>query len=207
MFTAAESTHLPLRARSVSRLRSALTPRSLLEFSSSFVSELKVSVNAPAGAILPSYLLAIYQQPLTKEGEKPAPPTQVSVHPVHSLILAANCVRIPVLEPADPIHSSPFKTTLPVKPLGRPAPESFPLLRIYMYTKRQQSLQTALLPAGAVLPSSLLPEAQTSPEEHAQAVREAAQHRAQTYTAHALLQSIHKVMSLWQNVRARAWHF
>ncbi|KAF9498854.1 hypothetical protein BDN71DRAFT_1493811 [Pleurotus eryngii] len=191
---------------------------SLPEFSSSFVSgllavktsaittptwpkELEVSVNAPAGAILPSHLLAIYRQPPTKEGEKPAPPTQVTVHPVHSLILAANCARIPVLEPTETIHSS-FKTTLPVKPLGLPAPESFPLLQMYLYTKRQQSLQTALLPVGCVLPPSLHPEAPTSPEEHTQAVLEAAQHLAQTYTAHALLQSIHKVMSLWQNVRA-----
>ncbi|KAJ8698820.1 hypothetical protein PTI98_005488 [Pleurotus ostreatus] len=170
---------------------------SLPEFSSSFVSgllavktsaittptwpkELEVSVNAPAGAILPSHLLAIYRQPPTKEGEKPVPPTQVTVHPVHSLILAANCARIPVLEPSEPIRSSPFKTTLP----------------------RQQSLQTSLLPVGCVLPPSLHPEAQTSPEEHTQAVLEAARHLAQTYTAHALLQSIHKVMSLWQNVRA-----
>ncbi|KAF7432659.1 hypothetical protein PC9H_004601 [Pleurotus ostreatus] len=192
---------------------------SLPEFSSSFVSgllavktsaittptwpkELEVSVNAPAGAILPSHLLAIYRQPPTKEGEKPVPPTQVTVHPVHSLILAANCARIPVLEPSEPIRSSPFKTTLPVKPLGLPAPESFPLLQMYLYTKRQQSLQTSLLPVGCVLPPSLHPEAQTSPEEHTQAVLEAARHLAQTYTAHALLQSIHKVMSLWQNVRA-----
>ncbi|KAK7018614.1 hypothetical protein R3P38DRAFT_2983519 [Favolaschia claudopus] len=66
------------------------------------------------------------------------------IFPVHALILAAHCSKLPPLPPAAP-HSS-GNVHLPVLPLALPSAPAFSLIHSFLYTKSLSSVLTALFP-------------------------------------------------------------
>ncbi|KAF5337606.1 hypothetical protein D9758_014915 [Tetrapyrgos nigripes] len=83
--------------------------------------------------------------------------SQALIIPVHHLILAAHCARLPTLPP------SPFQTRgrdyldLPVVPISLPSPHAFTLIHKYLYTHSLDDVLKSLIP----LPSSFLPSSST----------------------------------------------
>lgn len=108
-------------------------------------SELNVVVNDET-VILPSHILAVF-------GKAPPPgstaPRQVTLYPVHSLVLKAHCAHLPVPPPAypPPQHVNGEQTLqLPVWSICLPSPQTYPALSVYLYTKNVQRLMRSLLP-------------------------------------------------------------
>ncbi|KAH9474705.1 hypothetical protein JR316_0013170 [Psilocybe cubensis] len=111
-------------------------------------SELDVVVN-DATIILPSHVLAVF-------GKAPPPgssaPRQVTLYPVHSLVLKAHCAHLPLPPPTleVPNHVSGEQTVkLPVWSICLPSPEAYPALSVYLYTKDIQRLLRNLVPMPA----------------------------------------------------------
>ncbi|KAJ8507770.1 hypothetical protein ONZ45_g9885 [Pleurotus djamor] len=171
--------------------------------------EMEVDISSLVNADIPTHVLLVYRQPPTKQGEQPAPPAitkSAMLIPVHSVVLAAHCANLPPLEPSSveviPTSSGGAKVTLPVKPLGVPAPELFSLVNTYLYTKNPMQLFSALLPKGCAVPEPLRPQSLSSMDEKLAAVRSLGQHVAQTYTPNDILQSIFRTNGVWRNVCA-----
>ncbi|KAF9078622.1 hypothetical protein BDP27DRAFT_1309890 [Rhodocollybia butyracea] len=64
--------------------------------------------------------------------------------PVHSLVLAAQCARLPELR--TPKHAVSHTLSLPVIPLAVPSPAAFTILRTFMYDHRLDAVLKALFP-------------------------------------------------------------
>ncbi|CAK5278082.1 unnamed protein product [Mycena citricolor] len=69
------------------------------------------------------------------------------IYPVHGVLLAAHCAKLPRLPPA-----SPAGHTVPILPLAVPSPSAFALIHTWMYTGRLDAVLAALIP----LPTSFL---------------------------------------------------
>ncbi|EPS98205.1 hypothetical protein FOMPIDRAFT_1127030 [Fomitopsis schrenkii] len=109
-------------------------------------SEVEIEV-ADAPADLPTHMLAVYKKDLA-EGERNA----VTMLAVHRCIWDINCAHVPSLPPSDPTPTScsasfdAVRLTVPIVPLGLPAPDAFRELLCYLYTKRADELAAELLP-------------------------------------------------------------
>ncbi|KAJ6531264.1 hypothetical protein B0H19DRAFT_967008 [Mycena capillaripes] len=66
------------------------------------------------------------------------------IFPVHALVLAAHCSKLPRLPPPAPRAST--SVHLPVLPLALPSAPAFSILHAFMYSKRLDAVLTALFP-------------------------------------------------------------
>lgn len=91
----------------------------------------------------PTHMLAVHaaSTPSAASGSQQKP-RQVTLFPTHSLVLAAHCANLPILPAGSaPIAASATTASVPVVPLCLPAPEAFPLLQSYLYTKSPSTLR------------------------------------------------------------------
>ncbi|KIL61205.1 hypothetical protein M378DRAFT_82751, partial [Amanita muscaria Koide BX008] len=102
-----------------------------------------VPVRAPSENEYPTHILAISSSSSSSD--------QVRLFPVHSLVLASQCVRLPRFPPSQANLSS-SQVTLPVLPMSIPSPATFAILHQFMYDHRLDSVLKALFP----LPPSFL---------------------------------------------------
>ncbi|KAF8624670.1 hypothetical protein AX17_007001 [Amanita inopinata Kibby_2008] len=77
---------------------------------------------------------------------------QIRLFPVHSLVLASHCARLPRLPPSQAGASSSTQVMLPVLPMSLPSPAAFTILHQFMYHHRLDTVLKALFP----LPSNFL---------------------------------------------------
>jgi hypothetical protein len=107
---------------------------------SQLTATLKASLRASSGEpAYPTHILAI------SSAKSSAAPNAEQVHlfPVHAIVLAANCARLPALPPSNPSPSS-SSVTLPVLPLSLPSPAAFHVVHQYLYTHRLDAVMTSL---------------------------------------------------------------
>ena len=115
--------------------------------------------------------------------------TRVFVFPVHAIILAIHCARLPAFPPSSsrtPAEAG-SKITLPITKLFIPNPETFSILLHYLYTKHEDRLFSALLPI---------------PLEDGKSIDELSRTYSSTFTVQALLSHANRVRGLWNNVVA-----
>ena len=127
--------------------------------------------------------------------QQPANRRKVNLYPVHSLVLAAQCAKMPPFPPTPTIPTdqpSPQVIKLPVLFITIPHPESFTALLVYLYCKDPTKLAKDLMP---------LPPPPTLFEDHSQVMQYATK-LAMTFTEVALLRIASLVHGLWQNVCA-----
>jgi hypothetical protein len=164
----------------------------------SLPTELSILVN-DLSCDMPSHMLAVHSRP--QNAPLSHTPRQVTLYPIHHVILAAHCTSLPPL-PLNPTPATPESVgshiTLPVVPLCIPHPETFPHFSAYLYTRRTSALIASLLPAGIPPPPSLT----ISAPDFLETLREFSTKLAKTYTVHALLGHAVKINGLWRNVCA-----
>lgn len=140
----------------------------------------------------PTHVLAAY-----------APNCQnVTLFPVHSIVLAAHCHNFPPLatptEPLPPNH-------LPVQPFCIPHVQSYAALSQYLYTHRQDLLFASLcapLPPPKFFPTTPHSTSSPLPSISKDDMLKFARELSETYTEHKLLQSISSIHFLWKDVYA-----
>ncbi|KAJ7824756.1 hypothetical protein B0H14DRAFT_3110858 [Mycena olivaceomarginata] len=162
---------------------------------------------APAPPSYPTHALAI-GLPVSKSSPSAADAPQ-AVFPVHAVVLAAHCAKLPRLPPASPPSSRSSSITLPVLPLALPSPQAFAILHAYMYTHRIDAALGALLPlppaflaslAAAQDPSAALAAALAQPStRHALSAHLLA---AAGTSLSALMAHAGHVKELWQDMVA-----
>ena len=154
-------------------------------------SEIEIEV-ADAAADLPTHMLAVYKKDLA-EGERNA----VTMLAVHRCIWDVNCAHVPSLPPSTSSPSSystsldAVRLTVPIVPLGLPAPNAFRELLCYLYTKRADALAAELLPTPP--PSAM---------QGADATDRFARSLAQDLSRVELLHRMAHVQGVWRNACA-----
>ncbi|PFH50870.1 hypothetical protein AMATHDRAFT_60364 [Amanita thiersii Skay4041] len=71
---------------------------------------------------------------------------QLRLFPVHSLVLASHCARLPRIPPSTVTGPSSTQLTLPILPMSLPSPAAFTILHQFMYYHRLDSVLKALFP-------------------------------------------------------------
>lgn len=143
----------------LARVRKTNAPKGAM---STLPKELQIYVQGPP-SVLPTHMFAVHgpNKP-TPSAPGPAAPNKVMLIPAHELVFAANCAYLPALpklsggpsscapdaQLASPPSSDGIVVTVPLVPLCLPAPEVFPQLQHYLYTKQCQSLLAWLVPAS-----------------------------------------------------------
>ena len=154
----------------------------------SLPNEVNVLVNNST-IIYPTHMLAVTNT------QQPANRRKVNLYPVHSLVLAAQCAKMPPFPPT-PVVSTDQQTPqiikLPVLFITIPHPDSFSALLVYLYCKDPIKLAKDLMP---------LPPPTTLLEDPSHVVQYATK-LAMTFTDVALLRFASLVHGLWQNVCA-----
>ncbi|KAJ7086491.1 hypothetical protein B0H15DRAFT_352183 [Mycena belliarum] len=118
-------------ALSLSHLPNALPKRSLPPY-------ITVPLFPRQECIFPTHALAI-------SNTSPSVPAEMhTIFPIHALVLAAHCSKLPQLPPTAPRASS--SVHLPVLPLTLPSAPAFSILLAFMYTHRLDAVLTALFP-------------------------------------------------------------
>ncbi|GJJ14747.1 hypothetical protein Clacol_010591 [Clathrus columnatus] len=127
---------------------------------------------------LPTHILAVYSTPNATR-------KQISLHPVHSIILASQCAHLP---PMLLISSNePASLTLPVLPMRLPSPRTFNLLLRYLYTHRTSDILSALLPL---------------PAHNCSDAAKMSSRLASAYNSPTLISLVSAVHGFWSNVAA-----
>ncbi|KAJ7618628.1 hypothetical protein FB45DRAFT_755942 [Roridomyces roridus] len=98
----------------------------------------------------PTHVLAITAASSSNPRSEPA-----RLFPVHDIVLAAHCTKLPPLTPAQPGLRSP--ANLPVLLFSLPSPQAFTILHPYMYTHRLDAALAALLPLPPAFLETLAP--------------------------------------------------
>lgn len=105
----------------------------------------------------PTHALTIYSSDPTRLNEYAMGITTAVVCPVHHIVLAVNCNKIPPVPRSDhsiwvvsSIGDSPV-VSLPVLKLFLPAPKEFPALQNYLYSRDSKAIISHLLPAALPL--------------------------------------------------------
>ncbi|KAJ6588161.1 hypothetical protein B0H19DRAFT_1098183 [Mycena capillaripes] len=109
---------------------------------------------APAAPSYPTHALAI--APPAPKGNPAAlqdPPQ--AIFPVHAVVLAAHCAKLPRLPPSMPRSSQSASVSLPVLPLALPSAQAFAILHAFMYTHRLDAALASLLPLPPAFLDSL----------------------------------------------------
>ncbi|KAJ6565521.1 hypothetical protein DFH09DRAFT_467038 [Mycena vulgaris] len=93
-------------------------------------------------------------RPLRTPGAAPVSYPMHAIFPVHAVVLAAHCAKLPRLSPSVPAGSSrTASATLHVLPLTLPSPHAFAILHAFTYTHRLAPALAALLTLPAFLAS------------------------------------------------------
>ncbi|KAJ7628662.1 hypothetical protein FB45DRAFT_749135 [Roridomyces roridus] len=164
--------------------------------------ELVISVTDQGDFPAPTHLLAVYGSPSpaassSSKDVAAETPRQVTLIPVHAVVLTIYCARLPPLIPTPASQERTPTYKVPVQPLCLPSPTTFPLLSSFLYTKRSSHLLKSLLPTP---PPPTLTSTEGGPSEsRTQHLSAFAATLASTYTAQALLRHIHTTHGLWQN--------
>jgi hypothetical protein len=142
--------------------------------------ELEILVNNIAQP--PTHLMAVYGSKKTL-----AKPTAVKLYPVHAIVFAANCARLPTLKRPAPHRSQTVQAR--VQRLCLPAPRLFPHVSTFLYTK-----QASILFSEPFLPRVFNPSRYTPAEFAAELGLKC--------SSQALIKHIATVHGFWQNVCA-----
>ncbi|KAG2103379.1 uncharacterized protein F5147DRAFT_746682 [Suillus discolor] len=156
--------------------------------------ELSIIVNDVSSDV-PTHMFAVF----SSRQPAPARRRRVTLFPAHNLVFAIHCANLPVLPtPAPAIaECAGQEIKVPVVPLCIPAPEVFPQLSTFLYTKRIDHLLGSLMPLPT--PPQLYLD---DPTTVMPLLRQFAQKIADTYTVSALLRHITKVHCTWRNTVA-----
>jgi hypothetical protein len=141
--------------------------------------------------IYPTHILAVTNI------HQPANRRKINLYPVHSLVLAAQCAKMPLFPPTPAVSTdgpTPQVIKLPVLFVTIPHPPSFTSLLVYLYCKNPMKLAKDLMP---------LPPPATLFEDHSQVIPYATK-LAVTFTDVALLRFASLVHGVWQNACAFA---
>lgn len=159
-------------------------------------STMTVPVRASSETELPTHILALSSS--TSSGSD-----QVRLFPIHSLVLASHCARLPRL-PHSQASSSSSQVTLPVLPMTVPSPAAFAVLHQFMYHHRLDSVLKALFPLPANFLQSLSHHTVQATLNSEPTLRQlssylcsSASSNLQTLTSHAA-----HVKELWQDMAA-----
>lgn len=122
--------------------------------------------------------------------------------PIHSLVLASQCARLPELRtPNIPVSHT---LTLPVIPMAVPSPAAFTVLRSFMYDHRLDNVLKALFPLPAEFLTNLSHSTVRAAMTSGQALHQLSLylcdnsgHNLQTLTMHTS-----HVKDLWQDMVA-----
>ena len=114
--------------------------------------ELSVVIN-DLSADMPTHMLAVYSRQVPT-----ATKCQVTLFTMHNIILVSHCMNLPILQSSTPAMPklAGESILIPIVPLCIPAPEVFPQLSTFLYTKRINHLLATLPPQPA--PTSLYTE-------------------------------------------------
>lgn len=155
--------------------------------------ELSIIVN-DVSSDMPTHMFAVFSS------HQPAPVRRrVTLFPAHNLVFATHCANLPILPTSTPalVECAGQEIKVPVVPLCIPAPEVFPQLSTFLYTKRIDHLLVSLMPLPT--PPQLYRD---DPTTVMPLLTQFAQRIADTYTVNTLLQHIAKVHGTWRNVMA-----
>ncbi|KAG0697126.1 hypothetical protein DFH29DRAFT_984387 [Suillus ampliporus] len=155
--------------------------------------ELSIIVN-DLSSDMPTHMFAVFSS-----RQPAAARRRVTLFPAHNLVFATHCANLPILPTSPPafVECTGQEIKVPVVPLCIPAPEVFPQLSTFLYTKRIDHLLGALLPLPT--PPQLYLD---DPTTVMPLLTEFAQQLAATYTAQALLLHIASVHGMWRNAVA-----
>jgi len=143
-----------------------------------------------ATTILPTHMLAIFGKP------PPGGPRKVTLYPVHSLVLAAQCANLPKFPSALPVplhERGQQEVEVPVFSICLPSPQSYPQLSRYLYTKQVDPMLRAFLPGP--LPTAFM-------VNRDRLLVSFASDLASTFTLQTLAKYAINLHGLWQNVCA-----
>ncbi|KAJ7614622.1 hypothetical protein DFH06DRAFT_1240915 [Mycena polygramma] len=101
--------------------------------------ELQILMNDSVAAACPTHMLAVYNDAQLSLGQK----CQVSLFPIHDIVLGVHCTRLPRLPFSRP-STTASHATIPVVPIRLPSPETFALLHAYLYTQQPATLIASL---------------------------------------------------------------
>jgi len=150
--------------------------------------------------MVPSHVLAVSSSTAHSE--------TATIFPIHALLLAAVCTKLPRLPASSPAGSS---ATLPVLPLSLPSPAAFSLLHSWLYNPSPATILRALVPMPTSFLSNLtdsdvraaLSNGQTLHSLAAYLVSASASGKG---SAHTLTSHASHVKELWQDVVALGIH-
>lgn len=157
--------------------------------------ELSVVIN-DLSSDMPTHMLAVYSRQVPATTKR-----RVTLFPAHNIILASHCANLPILQSSAPAvpTSGGESILIPVVPLCIPAPEVFPQLSTFLYTKRVDHLLATLLPLPA--PAALYTEDPTNENVRTQ-LQQFATKLVAIAPAHVLLSRAMAVNGLWRNACA-----
>lgn len=150
--------------------------------------ELRVNNNAGVG-ILPTHMFAVTNSTRSK----------ATLYPCHHLLFASQCANLPRMRQSSPASDSDdeerdsSRITLPIVPIYLPSPETFPIVREFLYTRAFDRLLSTLLP----LPSSDLPPVPTTPNVSVLPALSTA--LANTFAPAGLLERARTIHGVWSN--------
>jgi hypothetical protein len=145
---------------------------------------------------MPTHMLAVYCRHVPAATKR-----RVTLFPIHSIILATHCANLPILLTSEVVCPDVAGSTIsvPVVPLCIPAPDVFPQLSTFLYTKRVDHLLASLLPCPA--PHPLYRDDPTSESVFA-LLHQFSNKLATSYSAQTLLTHAMAVNGLWRNACA-----
>ncbi|KAH0831260.1 hypothetical protein J3R83DRAFT_13894 [Lanmaoa asiatica] len=145
---------------------------------------------------MPTHMLAVYSRHVPAATKR-----RVTLFPIHNIVLATHCANLPILPTSNITRPDVAGSTVsvPVVPLCIPAPEVFPQLSTFLYTKRIDHLLASLLPCPA--PHPLYRDDPTS-EPVLSLLQQFAGKLATSHSAQTLLTHAMAVNGLWRNACA-----
>ncbi|KAK7442023.1 hypothetical protein VKT23_016300 [Stygiomarasmius scandens] len=165
-------------------------------------SHLTIPLRHVSSAVPPTYpthALAVYSSRSSSD-------SQALIIPVHSLVLAAHCARLPILPKSSPYESS-SRVQIPVIPVSLPSPHAFPIIRKFLYTHSLESVLKSLIPVPSNLQSLSRETVRATMASHstlhqlAKYLCEASHYNMQTLTTHAA-----HVKDFWQDIVSLGIH-
>ena len=158
-------------------LSSTIPKASLVVANDCLPSQLPVQFESPATPIIrPDFFAAVHDNQING---------QAFLYPCHSLPFIAHCAALPsLLKPTS-------KECLPVVSIQLPHPESFHIIRDFIYTHSQSALLASLLP---IAPSLLSSEASDVPG--------LSKTIAASLTPAAVYEMVKRIRGFWANVCA-----